>query len=244
MPRLASLSSIAMNCNSKNSRRGAAAVEFAMTAPILFALVLGAVEFSRANMLVHTTAIAATEAARQSIIPGATAPEVRLKALEELRMVGVVDANVTLDPAEIVDDTTQVTVNLTVPVSLRNGYGLSRIFLGRQIFKSVTLQREGKTEDIATETVRSDGMQGSSNLPNSMPGNSGNSNGSNGNGNGNGNNGNSGNGNSGNSNSGSGSSNSGNGNSGSGSGSGSSGSGSGSPGSGGFWGALRALLGL
>jgi Flp pilus assembly protein TadG len=241
MARLASPSPAVPNRPNRKSHRGAAAVEFAMTAPILFALVLGAVEFSRANMLVHTTSIAATEAARTSIIPGATAPEVRLKALEELRAVGVVDANVTLDPAEIVDDTTQVTVNLTVPVSLRNGYGLSRIFLGRQIFKSVTLQREGKTEDIATETFRADGMQGSSNLSNSMPGNSGN----------NGGNGNSSNGNSGNGNSGSGSSNSGSGSSSSGSGSGgssgSSGSGSGSSGSsgsGGFWGALRALLGF
>jgi hypothetical protein len=256
MSRLASLSSAPLNRCDKNTRRGAAAVEFAMTAPILFALVLGAVEFSRANMLVHTTAIAATEAARKSIIPGATAPEVRLKALEELRAVGIVDANVTLDPAEIVDDTTQVTVSLTVPVSLRNGYGLSRVFLGKQIFKSVTLQREGKTEDIATETVRLDGIQGSSNLTNSMPGNSGSSSG-NGNGNGNGNNGNGngnggGNGSNGNSSGNSSSSNSGNGNSGPGSsnsGSGSSSGGSGSSGSsggsgGGFWGALRALLGL
>jgi hypothetical protein len=260
MARLASPSPAVPNRPNRKSRRGAAAVEFAMTAPILFALVLGAVEFSRANMLVHTTSIAATEAARTSIIPGATAPEVRLKALEELRAVGVVDANVTLDPAEIVDDTTQVTVNLTVPVSLRNGYGLSRIFLGRQIFKSVTLQREGKTEDIVTEAVRADGMQGSSDLSNSMPGNSGNNgggNGNNGNGNGNGggngsngnSSGNSSNSNSGSGNSGSGSSNSGSGSSSSGSGSsgssGGSGSGSsGSSGSGGFWGALRALLGF
>jgi hypothetical protein len=130
-----------------------------MTAPILFALVLGAVEFSRANMLVHTASIAATEAARKSIVAGSTAAEVRLKALDELRMVGVVDATVTVDPAEIVEDTTQVTVNLTVPVSLRNGYGLSRIFLGRQVCKNVTLQREGKTEEVSTEAVRPDGVE-------------------------------------------------------------------------------------
>lgn len=140
-------------------RRGAAAVEFAMTAPILFTLVLGAIEFSRANMLVHTTSIAATEAARKSIVAGATASDVRLKALEELRAVGVVDATVTLEPTSIDDDTTQVTVNLTVPVSLRNGYGLSRVFLGRQIFKSVTLQREGKSEAIGAEAAQRDGMQ-------------------------------------------------------------------------------------
>jgi hypothetical protein len=155
-------------------RRGAAAVEFAMTAPILFVMVLGAVEFSRANMLVHTASIAATEAARKSIVAGATAAEVRLKALEELRMIGVVDATVSVDPTEIVEDTTQVTVNLTVPVSLRNGYGLSRIFLGKNVNKNVTLQREGKTEVIATEKVKKDGVSTNGN------GNSGKGNGNSG----------------------------------------------------------------
>jgi Flp pilus assembly protein TadG len=141
------------------ARRGAAAVEFALTAPILFILVLGAVEFSRANMLVHTASIAATEAARRSIVAGATASDVRLKALDELDNVGIVDATVDVAPATIVDDTSQVTVNLTVPVTMRNGYGLSRVFLGKQVFKSVTLQREGKTEVLGTETIRSDGIQ-------------------------------------------------------------------------------------
>jgi hypothetical protein len=241
-------------------RRGAAAVEFAMTAPILFALVLGAVEMSRANMLVHTTSIAATEAARRSIVAGATVNEVRLKALDELENVGVVDASVEVLPATLTDDTTQVTVNLTVPVSLRNGYGISRVFLGKQIFKSVTLQREGKTEEVASETARYDGIQvasssrseegGGSGNSGSGNGNSGNGNGNSGssnsgNGNGNGNSGsNSGNGNGNSSNgngngggngsngNGNGNGNSGSGNSGSGNGSGNSGNGNGNSGNG------------
>jgi hypothetical protein len=157
-----------------------------MTAPILFGLVLGAIEFSRANMLVHTASIAATEAARRSIVPGATTNDVRLRALDELAAVGIVDASVSVNPAEILASTDQVTVDLTVPVTMRNGFGLARIFLGRQVGKSVTLQREGSSVDIAAETVTRGGVR------------------SNGNGNGNGN-GNSGSGNS-NSNSGSGNS--------------------------------------
>jgi hypothetical protein len=256
-----------MHVNSPVHRRGAAAVEFALTAPILFALVLGAIEFSRANMLVHTASIAATEAARRSIIPGATAEEVRLKALDELATIGVVDATVNVDPPEIFDDTTQVQVDLTIPVTLRNGYGVSRVFLGKQVFKSVTLQREGKVEDVSSEKVKRAGIEQDKNLgkgsdkDKSNNGNSGNSNAGSGN---------SGNGNSGNS--GSGSSNTGSGNAGSGSlgsggsgnsssgssGSGSSGSGSGSSGSSGsggggggggsgksgFWDKLRGMLGL
>ena len=65
-------------------RRGATTVELALTLPILFLLVFGAIEFSRAHMLQHTTEIAATEAARQAIVPGATAEECRNTCLQEL----------------------------------------------------------------------------------------------------------------------------------------------------------------
>lgn len=236
------------------ARRGVTTVEFALTAPILFALVLGAIEFSRANMLVHTASIAATEAARRSIVPGATANEVRLEALDELEAVGIVDATVAVVPAEIIDDTSQVTVNLTIPVSMRNGYGLSRVFLGKQVYKSVTLQREGAKIETSTETVQTDGIQADPNYRAPTDGNSNANNGNaNGNGNGNGNNGN-GNGNGGgngsngigggvgnSSSAASGSSNSSSSASNSGSGSSSSGGGGRS---GGFWGALKALLGL
>lgn len=129
-----------------------------MTAPLLFMLVLGAIEFSRANMLVHTASIAATEAARRSIVPGATVEDVRLRALDELDNVGIIDARVDVNPAEIVEDTTQVSVNLTIPVSMRNGYSLARLFLGKNVVKGVTLQREGKAEDVDTETVTPDGV--------------------------------------------------------------------------------------
>jgi Flp pilus assembly protein TadG len=141
------------------SRRGATAVEFALTAPILFVLVLGAIEFSRANMLVHTAAIAATEAARESIIPGATAAECKTAGLAELQAVGITEATFSIDPPEILEDTTQVTVNVAVPLNMKNGYLLPRIFMGKEVFKSVTLQREGKTENAGLEGSARDGVR-------------------------------------------------------------------------------------
>jgi Flp pilus assembly protein TadG len=143
----------------KSSRYGATTVEFALTAPILFLLVFGAIEFSRANMLVHTASIAATEAARRSIIPGATAADCQRAAQAELGALGISESTVEIDPPEINDDTTQVTVNLSVPLTMRNGYVLPRIFLGKQVAKSVTLQREGKWEDAASEKVKKDGVK-------------------------------------------------------------------------------------
>ncbi|MBX3425181.1 MAG: pilus assembly protein [Pirellulales bacterium] len=144
----------------RSRRRGATTVEFALTAPLLFMMVLGAIEFSRANMLLHTSSIAATEAARASIIPGATVAEVRAAGQQQLNLIGVTEATFTIEPAEILPDTKQVTVNLSVPVNLRNGYLLPRVFLGRSVFKSVTLQREGATAETGSESAPKTGIVG------------------------------------------------------------------------------------
>jgi hypothetical protein len=79
--------------------------------------------------------------------------------MRELAMVGIADATFDVSPGDILDDTTQVTVDLTVPISMKNGMSLSRLFLGKEVFKSVTLQREGKNEDVATETVKKEGAR-------------------------------------------------------------------------------------
>ena len=56
-------------------RTGAAAVEFAIVAPIFFMLVLVSLEFGRLNIIRHTADQAAYEAARHAMVPGATAAE-------------------------------------------------------------------------------------------------------------------------------------------------------------------------
>ena len=73
-------------------------------------------------------------------------------------------------------------------MTLRNGYGLSRFFLGKTIFKSVTLQREGVSVDVASEQVQNDGVQDIADKGNNGNGNgNGGGNGSNGEGGGGGN---------------------------------------------------------
>ena len=79
--------------------------------------------------------------------------------MRELALVGISDASIEVSPAEIGEDATQVTVELTVPVTLKNGYILPRLFLGKEVFKSVTLQREGKSEDVAKESVKKEGTR-------------------------------------------------------------------------------------
>ena len=77
-----------------SQRCGVATVEFALTAPILFLMILGAFEFSRAYVLYNTCEIAAAEGARQGILPGATAADCQAAAASELSYIGVQDFTV------------------------------------------------------------------------------------------------------------------------------------------------------
>lgn len=136
-------------------KRGVTTVEFALTAPILFLLVFGGIELSRANMLMHTADIAVMAAARQGIVPGATNADCVAAAQAELDIAGITSFNLEVNPTQMNNGTTQVTANLTVPVNGKNGYFLPQFFVGRSVFKTVTLQREGKHESIDNETGQS-----------------------------------------------------------------------------------------
>jgi hypothetical protein len=139
---------------SKQSARGAVTVEFALTAPFLFMIVLGSIEISRANMLLHSTTVAATEAVRRGIIPGATAAEVEATARQELSYVGIAHADVLVSPAVISDDTTVVSVGISVPINATNGYLIPRFFLGKSLEKVVSLPREAKRDADTTKSLK------------------------------------------------------------------------------------------
>lgn len=134
-----------------SARHGTTTVEFALTAPILFLLVLGAVEFSRANVIRHTAVVAATEAARKSIVRGATAQDCIDTAYRELSAVGVMTASVDIDPPEILFDTEQVSVIVEIPLDSSNGFILPGFIKGKKISKAVTLQRELAKSKNSTE---------------------------------------------------------------------------------------------
>lgn len=126
----------------RNKRRGASAVEFALTAPVLFTLFFAAYEFSRANMIRHTVDIAAYEGARQGIIPGATAAEVAGRVNAVLAPVGMSGVIVNVTPDPITRASRQVTVNVEVPMT-GNGWILPRFVGGLRLASVSTLAREG-----------------------------------------------------------------------------------------------------
>jgi Flp pilus assembly protein TadG len=122
-------------------RRGATAVEFALTAPIFFLFLLAAFEFGWLNVIRHTADNAAYEAARTVIVPGATAAEARTKANRLLRIIGTRGAQVTVTPDPVTTSTEEVTVAITIPMR-RNGLVVPRFTKNKSIRASSTMRTE------------------------------------------------------------------------------------------------------
>jgi Flp pilus assembly protein TadG len=122
-------------------RTGAAAVEFAIVAPIFFILVIAAFEFGRINVIRHTADNAAYEGARIAMVPGATAAEAVAEAQRILRIVGTRGAKVTVNPATLGPSVDQITVTVDVPMA-QNGWITPRFTRSTTIRATSTLRTE------------------------------------------------------------------------------------------------------
>lgn len=126
----------------QHKRRGALTVEFALTAPIFFLVVFAGIEFARIHMIQNAMENAAFEGARRGIVPGATATDCELVTTNQIEIIGLNDVTVTVDPA-IIDATAEsVTVEVQVPITAANGFGLSGFMSGKTMSKSVTMPIE------------------------------------------------------------------------------------------------------
>ena len=73
----------------RRDRRGSALVEFAITVPILLAVLLGIFEFARAWNIQQVITNAAREGAREAVVPSATTAGVRTAVEDYLRAANV-----------------------------------------------------------------------------------------------------------------------------------------------------------
>lgn len=121
----------------RTERTGATAVEFAIVAPIIFLLFLGAIEITRLNFLRHSAANAAYEAARNAIVPGGNAEDATARALSLLAAVQA-DHGVDIRFTEAPD---HVAVTVVIPMNM-NSWGVTRYTSGFRITESCTLSRE------------------------------------------------------------------------------------------------------
>ncbi len=73
----------------RRNRQGAAAVEFALVAPLFFLMVFGMIEFGRAIMVQQVLTNASREGARVAVLDGSTATGVKSKVVTYLTSAGI-----------------------------------------------------------------------------------------------------------------------------------------------------------
>ena len=123
------------------TRRGATLVEFALVLPLILLFFTASIEFFRLNQIRHVADNAAYEACRHVMVPGAKRQEAIDRAQSMLRMVGIRNAQVTINPSTIAESTTEVTVTVGVPTQ-GNTWIFPRFAGNRVIGSSSTLVTE------------------------------------------------------------------------------------------------------
>lgn len=102
----------------RSTRKGAAALEFAMVAPLFFLVILGIFEFGRGLMVQQTIINATREGAREAALPDATISSVKTTVVDFLAdaSITITDEKVTVtpDPATAFNNE-QITVSVSVP---------------------------------------------------------------------------------------------------------------------------------
>lgn len=98
-------------------RRGAAAVEFAIIAPLFFLVVMGIIEFGRMAMVQQVITNAAREGARVGVVDDSTTSGVKKKVDNYLASAGIKGASVSVspDPPSSAKYGESVTVTVAIP---------------------------------------------------------------------------------------------------------------------------------
>lgn len=130
-----------MQITPRSNRRGATTVEFAITAGIALMLFFASFEFCRIAMIRHTVDNAVYEAARSGIIPGATSSEVKNRATNVLKTLGLRNAKINVSPNRLGPGVREVTVEIEVPFN-QNSFGTTLFMKNKKVVRSLTMQRE------------------------------------------------------------------------------------------------------
>lgn len=123
----------------ESNRRGAVAVEFALTLPLFLLFLFGCYEICRANIIMHTCESAAYEGARAGIVPGSSPAKTNAAAQSVIDTLGV-EAQITTTPAVIDNETESVSVTINVDFS-ENSILVPK-FIGANIIRTCTMNRE------------------------------------------------------------------------------------------------------
>lgn len=142
-PPLKSLSMSNQLSNRRRSRRGTAITEFAIILPVFVLIVMGTIEATSMIFLQQSLEIAAYEATRVALVPGSEQGNVEAAANGILSGRKVVDAVVSVTPADFDDQPygTAITVGITAECE-KNSLFASWFYQNRELSSSVTMMKE------------------------------------------------------------------------------------------------------
>ena len=127
-------------------RCGAAAVEFAIVAPVMILLTMGMMEVGRLVMVKQLLVNASREGARLAALPGASTEQVLEQVQTEMVGASISGANVTVTPSILISAGagTPVTVSISVNATDVSWIPNPAFALTQQITASTTMRREGQ----------------------------------------------------------------------------------------------------
>lgn len=128
----------------RRQRRGAAAVEFALVAPVLFLLVFGMIEFGRLVMVQQILTNASREGARLAVLDDVTVSDVSTTVSTYLTGASVSGAttSVSPDPLSTAAYGDAVTVTVSVPFSQVSWLPTPQFLSGTTLSAATTMRRE------------------------------------------------------------------------------------------------------
>lgn len=126
---------------SNKKRRGAATVEFAFSAPLLFAIVFALIEMSRLFQLSGTLTTAAILGAREASISTSQPADIELEVRKTLGKIGVNEAQISVSPSVLTPQVNNVTLRIEVPLDSSNGFVITDFVKGRTLKKEVNVDR-------------------------------------------------------------------------------------------------------
>jgi Flp pilus assembly protein TadG len=126
---------------SQQNRRGSSVVEFALCAPVLFAVLFGIIEYSRMLQIQHTVRQAALEGARAGINLDASTSDVSTAVTNITGVIGIVNPTVTINPNPLQWASTTITVTVSANAG-QNGWLLWFFTAGSPISATITMARE------------------------------------------------------------------------------------------------------
>jgi hypothetical protein len=92
-------------------------------------------------MIRNAAGLAVLEGARAGIVPGASSQDCIDRANNELAVLKINGGVVSVNPAVIDHNVTEVTVSVSIPLS-QNSLPLSKFVVGKTLVQSIKLQRE------------------------------------------------------------------------------------------------------